>query len=89
MHCDGAADVDDTPCGCQRVSSVMSPPVLPGPEETHRTHIGFARTVRPYRGHHYSDTVSMQSCLVHDMVDAGVLTRSLSLSRLRLAEKSI
>jgi hypothetical protein len=49
---DGAAFVDDAPCGCQRVSSVMRPPVLPGPEETHRAHIGFARTVWPCRGSH-------------------------------------
>lgn len=33
MRYDGAADVDDAPFGCQRVSSAMSPPVLPGPEE--------------------------------------------------------
>ena len=45
MRYDGAADVDDAPCGCQRVPSVMSPPVLPRPEEAHRAHIDFARTV--------------------------------------------
>ena len=32
----GVAVVDDAPCGCQRVSSAMSPPVLPGPKETLR-----------------------------------------------------
>ena len=47
MRYDGAADVDDAPCGCQRVSSAMSPPVLPRPEEAHRAHIGFARTMWP------------------------------------------
>ena len=45
MRYDGAADVDDAPCGCQRVPSAMSPPVLPRPEEAHRAHIEFARTV--------------------------------------------
>jgi hypothetical protein len=49
MRYDGAADVDDAPCGCQRVSLAMSPPVLPRPEEAHRAHIGFARTVWPCR----------------------------------------
>ena len=62
MHYDGAADVDDAPCGCQRVPSAMSPPVLPRPEETYRAHIGFARTVWPRRGRHYGDAMSMQSC---------------------------
>ena len=46
---DGAAVVDSAPCGCQRVPSAMSPPVLPGPEETHQAHIGFAITVWPCR----------------------------------------
>jgi hypothetical protein len=32
---DGAAVLDDRPCGCQRVSSAMSPSILPGREETH------------------------------------------------------
>ena len=59
---DGAAVLDGAPCRCQRVPSAMSPPVLPGPEETHPAHIGFARTMWPCRGRHYSDAVSMQSC---------------------------
>ena len=59
---DGDAVVDDAPCGCQRVPSTMSPPVLPRPEEAHLAHIGFARTMWPCRGRHYSNAVSMQSC---------------------------
>ena len=59
---DEAADVDDAPYGCQRVPSAMSPSVLPRPEETHRAHIGFAKTVWPCRGHHYSDAMSVPSC---------------------------
>ena len=45
MRYDGAADVDDAPCGCQRVPSTMSPLVLPRPEAAHRAYICFARTV--------------------------------------------
>ena len=89
MRYDGAADVDDAPCGCQRVSSAMSPPVLPRPEEAQRAHTGFARTVWPCR---VITIVTPRRCslaVVDDAVDAAVVTRSLPSSRLRLAEKSV
>ena len=42
MHYDGVAYVGDAPYGCQRMSSAMSPPVLPRPKEAHLAHIDFA-----------------------------------------------
>ena len=89
MRYDGATDVDDAPCGCQRVSSAISPLVLPGPEETHRAHIGFVRTVWPSRGRHYSNAVSCSLAVMDDAVDAVVVTRSLPSSRSCLAENSV
>ena len=89
MRYDGAADVDDAPCGCQRVPSAMSPPVLPRPEEAHRAHIGFARTVWPCRVVTVVTPCRCSRAVVDDAVDAVVVTRSLPSSRSRLAEKSV
>ena len=89
MRSDGDADVDDAPCGCQRVPSAMSPPVLPRPEEAHRAHIGFARTVWPCRVVTVVTPCRCSRAVVDDAVDAVVVTRSLPSSRSRLAEKSV
>ena len=89
MRYDGAADVDDTSCGCQRVSSAMSPPVLPRPEEAHRAHIGFARTVWPCRVVSVVMPCRCSLAVVDDAVDAVVVTRSLPSSWSRLAENSV
>ena len=86
---DGAADMDDAPCGCQRVPSAMSPPILPRPEEAHRAHIGFARTVWPCRVVTVVTPCRCSPVVVDDAVDAVVVTRSLLSSRSRLAEKSV
>ena len=87
MRYDGAADVDDTSCRCQRVSSAMSPPILPRPEEAHRTHIGFARTVWLCRVVTVVTPCQCSRVVVDDAVDAVVVTRSLPSSWSRLAEK--
>ena len=89
MRYDRAANVDDTPCGCQRMPSAMSPPVLPRPEEAHRAHIGFARTVRPCRIATVVTPCRCSHAVVDAAVDAVVVTRSLPSSRSRLAEKSV
>ena len=85
----GVADMDDAPRGCQRVSSAMSPPVLPRPEEAHRAHIGFARTVWPCRVVTVVTPCRCSRAVVDDAEDAVVVTRSLPSSRSRLAEKSV
>ena len=72
MRYDGAADVDDATCGCQRVPSVMSPPILPRPEEAHRAHIGFARTVWPCRVVTVVTPCRCSRAVVDDAVDAVV-----------------
>lgn len=89
MRSDGAADMDDAPCGCQRVPSAMSPPFLPRSEETHRAHIGFARTVWPCRVVTIVTPCRCSRAVVDDAEDAVVVTRSLPSSRSRLAEKSV
>ena len=89
MRYDGAADVDDAPCGCQRVPSVMSPSILPRPEEAHRAHIGFARTVWPCRVATVVTPCRCSRAVMDDAVDAVVVTRSLPSSRSRLADKSV
>ena len=86
---DRAADVDGALCGCQRMPSAMSPPVLPRPEEAHRAHIGFARTVWPCRVVTVVTPCRCSRAVVDDAVDSVVVTRSLPLSRSRLAEKSV
>ena len=73
MRYDGAADVDDAPCGCQRVSSAISPLVLPGPEETHRAHIGFVRTVWLCRVVTIVTPCRCSRVVVDDAVDAVVV----------------
>ena len=72
MRYGGAADVDDTPCGCQRVSSAMSPPVLPRPEKAHRAHVGFARTVWPCRVVTVVTPCRCSRAVVDDIEDAVV-----------------
>ena len=89
MRYDGAADVDDAPCECQRVSSAMSPPVLPRPDEAHRAHIDFAITVWPSRVVTEVASCRCSRAVVKDAVDAVVVTRSLPSSRSRPAEKSV
>ena len=89
MRYDGAADVKDAPCGCQRVPSVMSPPVFPRPEEAHGAHIGFARTVWLCRVVTVVTPCRCSRAVVDDAVDAVIVTRSLPSSWSRLAEKSV
>jgi len=81
--------VDDAPCGCQRVPSAMSQPVLPILEEAHRAHIGFTKTVWPCRVVTVVTQCRCSRAVVNDAVDAVVVTRSLPSSRSCLAEKSV
>ena len=89
MRYDGAADVDNARCGCQRVPSAMSPTVLPRPEKAHRAHIGFARTVWPCGVVTVVIPCRCSRAVVDDAVDAIVVTRSLQSSWSRLAENSV